>query len=199
MFLTADYIVLFNTWSKYSSLVTEPSNHTTGRQRQSTIPIHGIIFLRTFSCIQPPHAACCSWSVSVILRMWRWYKPFLVCSYHSLKPEIWKRQPRLAYADLLASLLVGEGTWAPCGLKVLHFNFFLKTFHVVLILRFNLLKHFRMWLPSFLVKKFSLHSFRQALFLLLFKRERTAILQSLHHSDKRLCMCLFPGILGVKP
>ena len=45
MFLTAAIqLVLFNTWSKCTSLFTEPSNHTTLRQHLSRMTTHAIFF-----------------------------------------------------------------------------------------------------------------------------------------------------------
>ena len=74
-------------------------------------------------------------------------------------------------------------------------------FHIVTILRFNLLKYSRMCLLSFLVKKFHfLHSLHgEGFFSCCFSGvSGIVIFQSFHYSRKRLCMWHFLGILGVK-
>ena len=136
----------------------------------------------------------------LVLSMWKWFlhKQFLVCPYHSFKPQVWKRQPKLA----CRSLLTGERTWALCGLKTFHFNCFRRTFHAVPMLRFNLLEHSLMWLLSFSVRKTfrSLHSLHGKRFFscCLSRVSRSVIPQSPYYSVECLCKWNFPRILGAR-
>ena len=93
----------------------------------------------------------------------------------------------------LASSLTGEKTWALCGSKAFHFQFFPRTFHTIPILSSNLLERSRMRLLSLSVKFFILSTVSREK-----EVSRTVSLQSRHHSSDHLCMWHFPGFLGAK-